>query len=78
MCAGRRVDRDGPNLDTVRSVEIERAVRTDRRSRELAVSTPDRQIATGIGYRQARALPSPSAICEWPFSWSGRIFVTRE
>ena len=78
MCRRRRVDRDGANLDAVRAIDIEGAVGTDRRSWELAVSTPGRQIAPGIGDRQARALPGPTASREWPFTGAGGTAVAGE
>jgi hypothetical protein len=35
------------------------------------VSTPDRQIAPGVGHGQTSATAGPSANCEWPCAWAG-------
>src|ERR1700674_482111 len=40
-----QLDRDRANVDAVRAVDVERTVGADARSWELAVATPDRQIA---------------------------------
>ena len=78
MCRWDRVDRNGPNLHAIGAIHVEGAVGTERRSWELAVTTPDSQIASGIGDRQARARPGPSASRERLFSWAGGIAVTCE
>ena len=50
----------------------------DRRSRELAMATADREIACGVGHRETRPVSSPPACREGPFGWARRIADTRE
>src|SRR5436309_4821082 len=72
----RRIDRDRPHLDPVCSVDVERAVDADDRPGELAVSTPDDQIARGLCDRQTRTASRPSADRERTFSGAGETTVT--
>jgi hypothetical protein len=62
----------------VRTVDVDCAISADGRSRELAVATPDRQIAPGIGYRQTGALAGPAGGREWPFAWAAGTALTAE
>jgi len=78
MRRGRRVDRNRPDLDTIRPIGLERAVGPDDRSGEPAVSTPDREIALGIGHRKAGPLAGPSTRRESRFPWAGRTAAAGE
>jgi hypothetical protein len=50
----------GPHLNSVRAVDVEGAVRTERRWRKLAVTTADDQVAVTRRHRQAGAVARPS------------------
>jgi hypothetical protein len=68
---GRWLDGDRSYLDTVGPIAFERPIGADDRTRELAVPTADRQIATGLGHGKTGTLAGPSPRRERSFFWTG-------
>lgn len=77
MCRRRGIRRYRADFNPVRTIDIERAVVTDCRLCEHTVPAANRQVAPGIGNRQAGAITGPSAVCNRCLDWCSRAAVAR-
>jgi hypothetical protein len=59
-----RLDRDRPDFNPVRALDLEGAVTTNGHARKLSVAAADHKVAAVLSHRKAGAAAGPSAGCE--------------